>query len=146
MYSENASFRLVFMQIPCKPSRSPWNELHTSRSIGTQMVGKMLRASSLHNPDEAKIRLGLIYKPHCNPNLGISCNKSTYQTELRTKVKVSTTTWIRKHCFCIKLLHVSAPVRNRWCTLNLSFLSKKSEFYVITTHSCLMMILWGWTM
>jgi hypothetical protein len=25
----------------------------------------------------------------CNPNLDISCNKSTYQTELRTKVKQS---------------------------------------------------------
>jgi hypothetical protein len=59
------------------------------RSTGTQMMEKMLRASSLHNPDENKICLGLIYKPPCNPNLNISCNKSAYQTELRTKLTQS---------------------------------------------------------
>ena len=52
MYNENSSFRRGSanpLQNPCEAREM---NFILQRSTGTQMVGKMLRASILHNPDK----------------------------------------------------------------------------------------------
>ena len=52
-------FVACFCKSPANPREAHEMNFILQRSTGTQMVGKMLRASILHNPDETKIRLGL---------------------------------------------------------------------------------------
>ena len=129
MYNENASFRHVFLQIPCKPSRSPRNEFHTSKVYRYTNGGVNASCLDSSQPWQGQNTSWTYDTNHLVILTSISVATNPPIRLNYAPKWVTTTTLIQKQCFCIKLLHGSAPKGHHQARM-----CEKSVMYTWPSH------------